>query len=65
MNFQIDLPNIPVDGIHIRLRLEGQRIKSIARLPEVKILQRRERQGVVSFIVPCLETLAMFAIHAA
>jgi hypothetical protein len=62
VNFQKELPNIPVEGIQVRLRLGGKRIRSIMQLPDNKALKHREQQGVTTFTAPRLETLAMFAV---
>jgi hypothetical protein len=63
VNFQRDLPNIPVDGIQVRLRLEGQRVHRVMRLPNNQRIDHREEGKQVSFTAPRLETLAMFAIE--
>jgi hypothetical protein len=64
VNFQKDLPNIPVDGIEVRLRLPAQ-VKSITCLPEGKKVKFRERNGMATFTAPRLETLLMCAINIA
>jgi hypothetical protein len=68
INFQEELlqqgrPNIPVEGIEIRLRLP-ERVKQVAQLPEERPipLERRDKQLTV-LRVPRLETLAMFAVR--
>ena len=63
VNFQKDLPNIPVDGIRVRLRLEGERIQRVIKLPESRKIEHREEGGVVTFTAPRLETLTMFALE--
>jgi len=63
VNFQKELPNIPFDGIAVRLRLGHKRIRSIAQLPGNKTIKHQEKQGVTTFTVPRLETLAMFAVQ--
>ncbi len=65
VNFQKELPNIPVDGIKIRLQLGRKRIQSIEQLPGKKAIDYQEKEGVTTFIAPRLETLAMFAIRVA
>ena len=60
--FQREMPNLPVDGIEVRLRLP-RRIRRIRLLPDGRVVAHRERDGVVSFKVPRLRTLAMFAIE--
>jgi hypothetical protein len=61
VNFQKDLPNIPVEQIPIRLRLP-EKVHRIVALPGDRIVSYTERDGVVHFTVPRLETLAMFAV---
>jgi hypothetical protein len=62
VNFQHDLPNVPVDNIAIRLRLP-QRVQSVRALPSGRTLRlRRDRDGV-SFTVPRLNTLLMLAVN--
>ncbi|MFI5357471.1 MAG: beta-galactosidase trimerization domain-containing protein [Opitutales bacterium] len=61
VNFQRELPNLPVDGIEVRLRLP-RRIRRIRQLPQGRVVPHRERDGVVSFKVPRLRTFAMFAV---
>ena len=64
MNFQKDLPNIPVDGIEVKLRL-ATKLKSITLLPDGKALKFRERSGVAAFTAPRLDTLLMCAVNVA
>jgi hypothetical protein len=61
VNFQKDLPNLPVEHIPVRLRLPGK-VRRVAALPGDRTIAHDERDGVVRFTVPRLETLAMFAV---
>ncbi|GIV20796.1 MAG: hypothetical protein KatS3mg023_2547 [Armatimonadota bacterium] len=61
VNFQHDLPNIPIDGIRIRLRLPCLVTRALL-LPEGKPLRFQQRQGEVTFTAPRLHTLAMFGV---
>ncbi len=61
VNFQKDLPNLPVDGIQVHLRLR-ERVRAIQRLPNGEAISHRRRASAVTFAVPRLHTLAMFAI---
>jgi len=65
VNFQKDMPNIPVEGIQIRLRLPGTGPQHIVQLPDGKQIDHQRREGVVTFAAPRLETLAMFALETA
>jgi hypothetical protein len=56
------MPNIPVDGIRVRLRLGAHRVQSVAQLPGQRFLLLGRRGNLVTFTVPRLETLAMFAV---
>jgi len=62
VNFQHTLPNIPVAGIGVELRLP-QRIRSIKSIPNHQDIAMTRRNSIVQFTIPRLETLAMFAIH--
>ena len=63
VNFQKDLPNIPVEGIECRMRPRSETIRRVTRLPDNATIEHATRDGMVSFRVPRLETLAMFAIE--
>ncbi|MFC1713992.1 beta-galactosidase trimerization domain-containing protein [Candidatus Poribacteria bacterium] len=62
INFQRELPNIPVDGIKVRIRLDGRTPKRLLVLPEEKELTHEIKDGYLQFIAPRLETLCMFAL---
>ncbi|MGO9471427.1 MAG: hypothetical protein ACLQVF_45640 [Isosphaeraceae bacterium] len=61
VNFQKDLPNIPVTEIPVRLRLPAN-VMQIVELPGGRKVEHAEDDGVVRFTVPRLETLAVFAV---
>jgi hypothetical protein len=63
VNFQKELPNIPIEGIKVRLQLGSEGVRSIAQLPGNKLIKHQKKQGATTFTVPRLETLAMFAIQ--
>jgi hypothetical protein len=63
VNFQKDLPNIPVDGITIRMRPARETVRRVVRIPSGDTIEHRAADGVVSFTAPRLETLAMFALE--
>jgi hypothetical protein len=61
VNFQKDLPNIPVEQIPIRLHLpEG--VHQVVSLPDNRVVPHTVDGRVIQFMVPRLETLAMFAV---
>jgi len=62
INFQKDMPNIPVDGINVRVKLDGKTPKRLLILPEEKELSYTVEDGYLQFTAPRLETLGMFAL---
>ena len=62
LNYQAKLPNIPVEGIKLRIRLDGKEPKKLMRLPEEKELAYENKGDYVEFTVPRLETFLMFAL---
>ena len=64
VNFQHELPNVPVDGIQVRLHLP-HRVRSLRRLPEGRPLRFHSTPGEVNFTVPRQQTLAMLALSYA
>jgi beta-galactosidase GanA len=65
VNFQRDLPNIPVQGVRVRVRLGDRRATHLLLLPQEKVWPYRAVEGGVEFVAPTLETLAMFALDYA
>ena len=63
INFQKDLPNIPVDGITVRVRMDGKTPRRIALLPTEESLPFAADGDYVIFTAPRLETLAMFLLE--
>jgi hypothetical protein len=61
VNFQKDLPSIPLEEIPVQLRLR-EKIRRIIALPGGQIIPFEDNGEVVQFSVPRLETLAMFSI---
>jgi chemotaxis protein histidine kinase CheA len=64
VNFQSELPNIPVDNVEVRLHLP-HRVRSIRQLAVGRAVRHRQRNGVVSFIAPRLESLSLLAVNHA
>ncbi|MFH0797301.1 MAG: beta-galactosidase trimerization domain-containing protein [Candidatus Omnitrophota bacterium] len=71
LNFQKELPNIPVAGIKISLKLKSPSIPLLQRgrrgirlvvLPDEKILKYKLTDGYVEFGVPKLNTFMMLAL---
>ncbi len=65
LNFQEEQPNIPVDGIKVRVRLENVKPKRLVILPEEKKVPFEVRGGYAEFTLPRLETFAMLALDYA
>jgi Hypothetical glycosyl hydrolase 6/Lacto-N-biose phosphorylase central domain len=62
INFQKEMPNIPIEGIKVRLQLSGEPVGRIVQLPGNDKIEYKEQGGVVSFTAPRLATLALFAV---
>jgi beta-galactosidase GanA len=62
LNFQKDLPNIPVNGAKVRIRLSGKTPGNLLRLPESSEFTYSYWNDVVEWEVPCLETFMMFSL---
>lgn len=62
LNFQHEMPNIPIAGIRARLRVP-QTVKAVSLLPEGKPVRFRRAREAVAFAVPTLHTLAMLGVE--
>jgi Hypothetical glycosyl hydrolase 6/Beta-galactosidase trimerisation domain len=62
VNFQKDLPNIPVDNVCVKVRLERRRVKRVVSLPDERKLDFEVRDQLVQIQVPRLETFHMMAL---
>jgi hypothetical protein len=65
INFQKDLPNIPVEGVTVRVRLDGREPVRVTVLPDGWELDYRVREGYAEFTAPLIETFAMLALDYA
>lgn len=63
LNFQSELPNIPVEGIVIRMNIGDNTVKRVTHLPERKDKKFRMIDDCIEFRVPRLETFQMFAVE--
>ena len=63
VNFQKDLPNVPVEGINVRMRPGGEKIHRVVQLPAGNTIAHEQQEGVLRFTAPQLETLGMFALE--
>ena len=56
VNYQEELPNIPLLGIHLTIRLAGQdKIRKIIRASDGREVAFRQENGLLSFEIPRLE----------
>ena len=62
LNFQKELPNIPVEGIKVSLRLEGKTPQQLRLCPEGQALDYEWKDGQIEFTAPRLETLRVFEL---
>jgi hypothetical protein len=63
VNFQKELPNIPVEGVRIRLRLGEHMPRQVRMLPDGEPLGFKTQEGTVEFSTPRLETFIMVAVE--
>jgi len=63
VNFQKELPNVPVEGVRVRLRVPGQEAKRLVLLPDGVEVPLQREDDHVSFEAPRLDTLLMFALE--
>lgn len=62
INFQKELPNILVDGIEVKIKLDKKSAKRLVVLPEEKELDYKIKNDYAEFTVPRLETFLMLAL---
>jgi hypothetical protein len=62
VNFQKELPNIPVDDIEVRIRLDGKKPRQLLLLPDHQLVEYNVKSGYACFTAPRLHTFAMFAL---
>lgn len=62
VNFQEPGPNIPVEGITMKVRLSGRKPRQLLMLPDEKKIPFRTLGDLVEFTVPRLETFRMLAL---
>ncbi len=62
LNFQKELPNIPVEGARVRVRLDSKIPRRLTLLPAGQPLPYEVRDGYVEFVAPRVETFLMLAL---
>ena len=65
VNFQAELPNLPVEGIRIRVRTGGRNVQSVGVVPGGAELDFDQTEDYVSFAAPVLEDFLMLAVDLA
>jgi len=65
LNFQQELPNLPVYDISVRVRLDGRRPGRLAALPGQEALPFTVEQDAVCFTIPQLDTYLMLMLEYA
>ncbi|NPV54154.1 MAG: family 10 glycosylhydrolase [Firmicutes bacterium] len=63
LNFQEELPNIPINEIKVRIRLGNKRVKRFIILPDERELSYECREDYAEFTAPRLETFLMLALE--
>jgi len=63
LNFQEELPNIPISGITCRIKLEGKKATKLVKLPEEEEIPFELKGNYVEFKTPQLETFLMLALN--
>jgi len=65
INFQKELPNIPVEGIRVRLRMDGKSVKHVLTLPAGPETEYQTNGSYVEFSAQKVETFSMLAVDYA
>ncbi len=65
LNFQAELPNIPVSGIRLRVRLDGRRPDRLRCLPEGSDWPFAVAAGYLELVLPRLDTFMLLAVDYA
>lgn len=61
LNFQKELPNVPVHEIHLEVKPETP-IKKVLSIPSKQSVAFKQSTKVIQFVVPKLETLSMYSL---
>ena len=62
LNFQQELPNIPVQGIRVKIRLDGKASQRLTVLPDEKELPYEVKDNYLEVVIPRLETFMMLGL---
>jgi hypothetical protein len=63
LNFQQELPNIPVYGARVGVRMDGRVVRQVTVLPQGQAIPYRENGVRIEFTLPRLETYAALAVE--
>ena len=63
VNFQAELPNIPVSGAQLAVRLDGRQALRVQVFPGRRELAFAVRDGYAGFDLPCLDTFLMVGLE--
>jgi hypothetical protein len=63
LNFQQELPNIPVSDIKLRIKTEDKTFSRVVILPEEIPLNFESREGYLEIEIPRLDTFLMLGIY--
>ena len=63
LNYQQELPNIPVHGLKIAIRMDGRRPKGAVMLPEGTALWFRQQGDSVEIELPILQDFSMIGVE--
>jgi hypothetical protein len=65
LNFQDELPNIPISGITVKVWLNGKAPRRVIQLPEGQTVDYTVNDGSVTFTAPRLDNYLMLAVEYA
>ena len=65
VNFQEQLPNLPVHGVKVRVKLDGESPVRLLALPDEEEHPYKVEGGYVEFTVPVLQDFAIYALYTA
>jgi hypothetical protein len=63
LNFQEELPNIPVEGFSIRFKVGEKGVEGVTRVRDKQAIDYTVRDGVLRFTCPRVETFDMFVVR--
>lgn len=62
LNYQQEMPNIPIEGIHVALRLDGKTPRDLVVVPDNQKVPFNVRGEFLEFVAPRLETYRMLVL---